>query len=240
MDNEIKEQIQINIYNLLLITNEYLNIKEDDYNPPFLWASKKYSINKTTPISLMVTNSRILYPMLLACNSDLLEADQKLKIKILAESMYNYFETYYDFENHLYKFQYGMNFNYDGIWLPFNQQNAFGLVLIELYKLTTKVKYKDRLTEIAKKFKFEFFYAKDGRLLWKYWPEIYHNGWNIKSDISVNWKEKHETIDTLYEDISHAGLNLKFILEFHKLDNTIFSNDDLCKINTTVYNTPQN
>ena len=43
----------------------------------------------------------------------------------------------------------GIPFWADGVWLPFNMQNMWGLCLIELYKATADNKYRFRALKLA-------------------------------------------------------------------------------------------
>lgn len=235
-DPLFKTQINYVVRNLMNRTNGKQDDIHGDFNPEYLWASKKYSIDQKTPISLLVDNARIFYPMLLAINYDLIE-DEQLSRNIIAnaEKMFSYYEKYYDNDRKMYRFPYGIAFWADGVWLPYNQQNIFGLMLIELYKATHKGKYKLRVFELAQRFASEFVYTAGERLLWHYWPSEYYAGWSKDDQISINTPYKEKTTDNLYEDLSHAGENVKFMLEFRKaFGDGIFSNKHLKQLSNTI------
>ena len=132
----IKQQINCCVEQTLGVRNKYIGVSQDKYNAAELWSSKKYSMGKSTPISLMVNNASILYSLLLAANSGVLHNDLVTQIKDTAESMCDYFGDYYLSEKDHYIFQTGMAFWADGGVLPYNMQNMFGLAMIELYRLT--------------------------------------------------------------------------------------------------------
>jgi len=148
-DDQWKHIINENIDYMLKTKNEDAGTT-NNFNPSFLWSAKKYSIDNNTPISLLVDNAKILYPMLCAYNEGIYSNTEIINI---TEKTFNYFESYYNKNNHLYSFQKGINFWFDGVAIPFNQQNAWGLCLIELYKATKKPEYKARVKELAEKFK---------------------------------------------------------------------------------------
>jgi len=220
---------------LLDSTNEKIGIT-NNYNPKYSYTTKKYSLDKLTPISLLVDDSKIYNSILFAMDN--LGKEFKAKYKnILIErvsNLYNYYDNYFDNKTNMYKFQYGINFWADGVWLPFNQQNIFGIVLLQMYDLTSDKRYKNRAFVLAQKFKDEFVY-KDNKLLWHYWSSEFYHGWNKEQNISQNTPIRTLTEDTLYEDLSHAGINLHFILEFQKrFSNEVFSSDDINLLQNTI------
>lgn len=202
------------------------NLEVSDANPKYGWATTKYSYDKTTPISLLVDDSLIHYSLLNAVQNEVI-TDINLQNTIIdnAQKYVEYQERFFDAEKSLYRIPYGIQFELDGVIAPFNWQNAFGLMLIELYKLTGQDKYEHRVTQIAEAFHREVEYTNDGRLLWHYWPAIFYEGWTVTSRISKNTPEREATKDDLYEDFSHAGLNLKFVAEYNKhIDENLFRN----------------
>lgn len=182
--------------------------------------------DKTTPINLLVTDAKILYPLLLLCRYGIIE-DSNLKEEIVkaAKSSYTYYDQYY--RNGHYYFQKGTCFWADGVNLPWNQQNAFGLCLIELYRITGENAYKERVVELAKALKTEMI-ADGERLVWFYWPNSFYSGWTADDNISVNTPVYKPTKPIFYEDVSHAGINVKFINEFFKIfPGIVFNSADM-------------
>ena len=231
----LKKQIEKIVEILLRLDNTYHNL-DNVYNSKFSYSSKKYSLDKSTPISLMVTDAQVYYSMLLAVNTleGSLINQYTLTLEEKLSYLFDYYENNYDDSKKMYKFQYGTDFIFDGIILPFNQQNIFGLVLLELYKMTGEEKYKNRSFELAQKFKSEFVYS-DNKLLWHYWPNEFYLGWNSDDNLSVNTLSRTQRDDVLFEDLSHASLNLKFILEFqNSFPNEIFLDSDIVKISNTI------
>ncbi len=120
------------------------------------WPTRKYSIDHETEINLMVNNAAILYPLLRAYNMGVIKNKNSCKKLIqIAKLVYNQYEQ--DFDSSIgtdggYRFRKGINFQWDGIALPFNQQNLFGLALIELYKTTGNSQYRNRAFQLARTF----------------------------------------------------------------------------------------
>ena len=232
-DNLVKEQINTICKNILNIDNENLNVS-DEINPPYLWASKKYSINQQEPLSLLVNNSKIMNALLFAVEEDVIrEASIKEDIISRAENMFEFYNQQYNKSEKLYFVPKGVAYKYDGIWLPFNQQNIYGLVLLRLYNITGNEEYKLRVFELADKFKSEWTYTDDGQVLWRYWPQSFYNGWDESDHLSINTPSYHGQPSS-YEDVSHAGINVKFIIDFYKsFHEDIFTKKDIDKLNNT-------
>jgi len=180
------------------------------------WPTRKYSISGTDRLSLMVDNAAILYPMLLAANGGLTDASDREKIINLAEQFYDHYEPDFNEVTGKYHFDKGIPFWADGVWLPFNMQNIWGLCLIELYKATALFRYKLRALKLAETFKQEWIYLDDGRILWHYWPQEFYDGWDEHDNLSINTPSRPASTDSLYEDLSHSGINIKFILEIYR------------------------
>jgi hypothetical protein len=107
--------------------------------------TKKYSIDHSTELSLLVDDATILYPLLKIYNSKIID-DNNIADKIISTAIkiYNDNESEFIESDNGYIFRKGIWFIMDGAQLPFNQQNAFGLALIELYIATGDDKYKQR------------------------------------------------------------------------------------------------
>jgi hypothetical protein len=121
--------------------------------------------------------------------------------------------------------------------LPFNQQNAFGLVLLELYTATGDNKYRERAIRLAASFESEFEYTSNGGLIWHYWPGIFYDGWTAADDVSDNTPNKIPQVDNLYEDVSHASINIAFIFRFMAIcGNNIFTFQDIGALRKTLEN----
>ena len=200
------------------------------------WCTKKYSLDKNSNLSLIVDDSRIFYSLMLFVNSSIESSELKQRILKYSKKFYTEKLKQFDNKHSLFRIVYGIKFQLDGVYTPSNWQNIFGLFTIELYKSTHKEEYIDFLILIGKKFKNQFQYS-DENILWHYWPTEYYNGWDLESNISINTPTKLKEIDVLYEDTSHAGENLKFIINFNsEVLSSIFTNDDIVLIKNTLQN----
>lgn len=75
--------------------------------------------------------------------------------------------------------------------VPLNQQNALGLVELELYLITRDHAYKDRVAKLARYFQRRLRKRPDGACDWSYWP-------------------KPEGDGPASEDISHGAIDIEF------------------------------
>lgn len=281
-DEGIKNEILDAIDNVLSVSNGEVNSSiADNFNHEHSYASRKYSIDKQTNLGFLVHDGRIYYAILFALNTiESIKSDKRLisalkKVNERLSSLYEYYEAFYNSKERQYLFPKGSPFALDGIDLPYNMQNQFGLALIEAIKSyqfidshnckmrsvhipvpeipgssTSSIieelscykvnherqteKYKHRIFEIAKKFKDDFVYI-DEKLIWHYFPSSYYKGWLKEQNKSINTPSRKEYNDTLYEDLSHAGINVKFILEFYSLfPEEVFTIDDIHRLRNTV------
>lgn len=201
------------------------------YNGRKRWVTKRYSLDGKSKLDLLVDEAKIVYPLMLAVNNNIVSLSLEEEILNQVESLYDENELCYDNDKHLYKFEKNIKFWADGVWVPFNIQNIFGLVLIEMYKKTNKEKYKKRVFELASCFKKEWLNINDDEIVWHYWPSIYYKGWSTSDNISINTPSKKPSSDNLYEDIMHAGENIKFVQEFYsQFPDTIFNFKDISNI----------
>lgn len=217
----------------IMVSNLLASARFDDEHPG--WPTKKYSINRDKLLSLLVDDAMILHPLLKAYNMGLIDAKTGQKILGLAEKIFEYHESDYETSTSFYHFRKNIDFALDGVWLPFNQQNAFGSALIQLYKATGDIKYKNRVFQLAWAFKSEFQYTPDGGLVWHYWPKFFYDGWSELDGISKNTPKRVASTDAFFEDISHAAINLEFINEFIRIfPNEIFETSDIEGLRRTL------
>ncbi|NVK26117.1 MAG: hypothetical protein HWE10_14405 [Gammaproteobacteria bacterium] len=175
------------------------------------WPTKKYSIDKEQLLSLAVNDGMVLYPLIRAANRELLSNEQVQALKPLIEQYYKFHEKDFDKELGLYRFSYGSPFWADGVVLPWNMSAAMALTFAEAYKLTQYDRYKNRAVELTQKFVDSWVYKNEGQLMWHYWPDVFYQGWTQEDNVSVNTPSWPTKVDTLYEDLSHAGVNIWLI-----------------------------
>jgi hypothetical protein len=180
------------------------------------WPTKKYSIKKTQTLSLLVDDAAVLYALLVVARNDLENKGQTDRIIALARALHRRYETDYLPGQGSYRFAKGVHFWADGVKLPFNMQNLYGLALIELYRLTHDDIFGQRVKELSGSFRQSWIKNEKDAALWHYWPEEFYRGWTKDSGISTNTPERAPSEDKLLEDLPHAGINMKFMLEVRK------------------------
>ena len=169
--------------------------------------SKKYGLDKQKQISFLVDNAVIYYSMLEGV--EILNDQNEQRVIEYAEIMFDSSEK--DWTRDHYRFPYGESVTYDGVPLPFNQQNAMGLLSIELYKNTKNNKYLERTAKLLQYFS-NHMTDHNGVRIWHYWPQFFYNGWQAHQQVSYNTSVRSPHMDTLFEDYSHAAINLEFLI----------------------------
>lgn len=232
-DPNIKEDLIESCHNLILQTNNNMELPIDNKDD-FLWATKVYGLDTSQSIDLLVSNATILDALLeVLMVGDILDKETEEKIIDLAESVYLYFEE--DYADGFYKFRKDIHFWSDGVKLPFNQQNIFGSVLCKLYEITKEEQYKERAFALAESFQKEFVYTETGSLIWHYWFYDFYQGWEESDNISTNTPSRKAATTILYEDLSHASLNVEFILNFiETFGEEVFTYEDVLKLSHTI------
>ena len=111
--------------------------------------------------------------MLKALNNNLVDNKFEANVKTIAKELFNFYETDFNSIDSLYRFKYGTKFRWDGVWQPFNKQNNFGLVLMELIKNnpSDSIVYSSRLYQLATSFRNEISIFQENKLSWNYWPK---------------------------------------------------------------------
>ena len=189
----------------------------------FLFVTKKYSLDHQTELRLLVNNAMVYWPMLRAVNTDCLEEEIRQPLLSMAEAAFQYYEKDWDSVSGCYRYRKGEPTSFDGSVMPFNQQNAFGLCLIELWKATGKNIYWNRCTALAQTFEKELKVTEDGRIIWHYWPQLFYDGWTKGDGISKNTPSRDPMVNPPYEDTSHASITALFILEYFRAFGDVFS-----------------
>lgn len=176
-------------------------------NPPCAWASRIYSINKTTPISLLINQAMISSSLLQSCSDlgDSCPPDLRRRIRQNATCLIKAYEKDFDASSQLYRITYGAPFRYDGLWAPWNWQMSWAGLLAHMADETPSLGVRarglvDRFTETWS--------GDAGGALWQYWPEPYYAGWNEEDGLSVNRPRQSAKTLPRYEDLNHAGISL--------------------------------
>lgn len=229
----VKSSIVSVCENLCSVTNDNLNIVGDDICDE-LWSSSKYSLDKKTPRTDLVAAGQILYPLLKAANLGILDENMEKRIIEMGESAFGWFEKEWCCGH--YSWRYESEYIFDGIELPWNQQNIWGVALIELWKATGDIKYYQRCREMMECFKEEWEYiAEDERMIWHYWPVSFYEGWKKEEMRSANTPKREAAQDILYEDTSHAAINAKFVKEYYiNFGDDVVTEKDLMSIENNM------
>ena len=97
--------------------------------------------------------------------------------------------------------------------LPLNMQNALARAWLALADATGDARYRERVTKLAVFFRQRIRTEGDGAATWAYWPPL--SGTN----------------DT-FEDISHASINVDFMVQCHE-HGIVFTREDLERVGRT-------
>ena len=176
------------------------------------FVSLKYSIDQVSEVRLMVDAAMIHQAML--ASLPYLERAQRTQVIAIAEVMFQSYEENW-FENH-YRFASCTPFRFDGIPVPYNQQNMMGMVAIQLYRLTGESKYLERVRVLFESF-VDDFDDVDGVPMWQYRTALFRAGWEMGDYASCHAPSRPSSEDHRYEDTSHARLNLRFLGEAAEL-----------------------
>lgn len=103
----------------------------------------------------------------------------------------------------------------DGSDVPLNQSNTLGATAAELYRVTGRKVFRDRVVQLSAGMR-KCLVTKDDTYTWGYWP-VYaavYNGLRATGDPATDVSSYTQTIGAARaaEDISHAALNLEFML----------------------------
>ena len=184
------------------------------HNPSCGWASRIYSEDHKTPVSLMINQAMIVGSLLRACRNlgEACPMPVRQEIQNTAVCVAEAQEKNFDPDSALYRIPYGINFRYDGIWAPWNWQMAWAFVLREAAQIADKSEWDRRSSLLVRRFLDSWELAEDGAL-WRYWPPEYFAGWTGLDRVSVSKPSKKKDRNANYEDIAHAGISLLALSE---------------------------
>lgn len=179
------------------------------HNPSCGWASRIYSEDYRTPVSLMINQAMITGSLIRACRNlgQACQDSRRREINQTAVCLAEAQEQNFDTESQLYRIPYGINFRYDGIWAPWNWQTSWAFVLSQAAYTANKPHWDRRSKSLMRRFVKSWETPADGAL-WRYWPPEYFSGWTTQDRISVSKPKKKPDPEGNYEDIAHAGISL--------------------------------
>lgn len=130
----------------------------------------------------------------------------------------------------------GSSFGTDGQELPHNQSMSIGRCLIDLYAITGKTTYLDKVQAIARTFRNDLtLSATDGAYTWPYniSTGVAFSGWSPADDVSEN-RPAYAGFNRA-EDISHGVIEIDFAARFvaDGLDPSVLSATDVGRLAKT-------
>ncbi len=200
--------------NTLSVRNADIGIS-GRFNPAAAWASRIYSTDRRSPVSLQINQAMISGSLLRAC--EILAAkcpeDLRQKIEANASHLVSSYEQQFDKASGLYRIQYGAPFRFDGIWAPWNWQLTWAAVLDRVGTAKNKPHLSARADSIADSFVRTWERGPEGAL-WRYWAPGYYRGWRQEDRVSLHRPaRKSEPVPKRFEDINHAGLSLMGLVQ---------------------------
>ena len=135
-----------------------------------------------------------------------------------------------------------------GSILPLNRQSAMGRAILELYLITGKQRYLDRVSKIASYLKNCFLRLPNNSYAWDYHARLdSHNGLSIyiqpaldKFPVkSYSHSELKKMVAEVFpsgynwEDISHASINISFAFQCYQ-NGIIFTDEDMQRLCNTL------
>ena len=168
------------------------------------FTSGKYSIDRQTPIALLLNNAAIHLALVRA----LPRLPPALQDRVLASAsaMMDSFEDDWD---GAYRFTPCIAHEFDGIVTPLNHQSLVGLLVLELYRWTGDLRFLDRAAGIWSSFAAELEIVED-TALWPYWPDRFSAGWSEGDWPSCNTPSRPARWDDRYSDARHARIDMEF------------------------------
>lgn len=180
-----------------------------DFNPSCAWASRIYSIDRRSPVSLVINQAMISGALLRACEALGSDCPLKLRAEIFANAqcLVRSYEPTFDPARGLYRIAYGAPFRFDGLWAPWNWQLGWAFVLERVGLETGEDTLVARAHAMADAF-VETWEADQDGALWRYWTPGYYEGWQESERVSLHRPKQKARAPKRYEDVNHAGITL--------------------------------
>ncbi len=180
-----------------------------DFNPSCAWASRIYSTDRRSPVSLVINQAMISGALLRACEALGSDCPLKLRAEIFANAqcLVSSYEPTFDPAKGLYRIAYGAPFRFDGHWAPWNWQLSWAFVLEQVGLETGQEVLVARAHAVAAAF-VETWEADEDGALWRYWTPAYYEGWRESDRVSLHRPKQKARAPKRYEDVNHAGITL--------------------------------
>lgn len=98
--------------------------------------------------------------------------------------------------------------------LPLNMQNSLARAWLAIADATGAPAYRERVTRLANFFRNRIRTERDGTATWAYWPPL-------------------SGVNETFEDISHASINVDFMVLCHE-HGIVFGREDLARVSATL------
>ncbi|WP_417668713.1 hypothetical protein [Roseibium sp.] len=215
---------------LTLVSRNEKHWRTDKNNPSCGWASRIYSADAQTPISLMINQAMIANSLHQTCQL-LDKACPKVVAEELAlndQCLARSFSPMFDEELGLFRIRDKLNFRFTGQVAPWNWQVSFA-ALLRRTEGRDAAENSRRARIILNTFLSEMD-EKDGRYTWRYWPDAYFDEQGERGE-----ERRHAR----REDTGHAAISLLALSDINiTLDRSSISNT-LDSILKAGFNTPR-
>jgi hypothetical protein len=222
-----------------LLGNMDINLGIADYNglSTYGWSATRYSIDKVSRKRDVVHDGMIGVPLAkyIMLTKDETHLDSELEqdlLDVLLNLVMLHDEEWVEHETDdlaiteeiegYYIFPEGSPAEFDGVNLPFNQQNRFGTLLVQLYEISGEPRYLDMALKMGSVFQ-RHLIPSNGGYSWPYWWGKAATGWNEDDDVSANTPtyDGHQGLD----NIDYATLELEFVTALAQYG--VFDNEDM-------------
>lgn len=136
-----------------------------------------------------------------------MSAEERAEVLAVAEAAYAYFES--DWVDGAYLITPHSGVDFDGVIQPNNMQAVMGTFAVQLYEATGEQQYLDRANAIFDLLAPELF-EYQGTNVFHYWGELFRAGWSEGQFDSDSRPTYPPTESTLYDDVYHAALVIRF------------------------------
>jgi hypothetical protein len=187
-------------------------------NPSCAWASRIYSRDKATPISLLINQAMIAGSLTNSCSrlGEKCGPDLSARIEETGQCLVDSYENDFDPDEGLYRIPYGVEFRYDGVVAPWNWQARWAGFLHQFGTTSEQPALQARALSLAGKFTATWQNAPEGAL-WRYWTPTYYRGWSEADQVSLYRPRQKPDPDGRYEDLNHAGISLLGLSEIDEV-----------------------
>ncbi|GAA3127952.1 hypothetical protein JOF29_007448 [Kribbella aluminosa] len=99
---------------------------------------------------------------------------------------------------------------FDGTIQPYNQSQALGQVMVELFRVTKQPRYRTRVQQLLKSYQ-PALRPVDGAYVWTYWPPYSELYAGYPKTAGISEYTPSYPASTQVEDLSHAAISTEFV-----------------------------